>query len=307
MNLKAKMISYFKRSWKRNKVKWRTVVFQIDWQLCRMTEESEEVCWCPWHKNETVNLPCYSTSCMNHTFSTCKTHVNQTTITWSIQIPQSNWSCQAIHIEKTHCHRNTKGSFSIDEGCIRTRCFLMIQHTSNEAFLAICWKLEGMNWSESWCEMMIQCHILSSTKSIHATWRCEEEWWWRFRWWCWIVLFIYIFYFMRSQESQSTLDSMSKKQKFERTTRQSFTERWTLLQVFDNWYITKNEFPHQDRWSDQLVLWKKNTVWNEVQHIQSYSELESILREYWLQWYTIIMHSLKDQSVPFRTHFHLYR
>jgi hypothetical protein len=59
---------------------------------------------------------------------------------------------------------------------------------------------------------------------------------------------------MRDQQTQSTLDSFSMKEKLQRTTAEALAQRKALIKQYKFWYLANNEYPHLDRGDIQMVL-----------------------------------------------------
>ena len=82
-----------------------------------------------------------------------------------------------------------------------------------------------------------------------------------------------------------------------------FKKSGTLIKNYKYWYVTEQEYPHEDR-KDQLILWSKiKKGW----YNSMYADMEffDIIRKY--KDYEITRHSLWDMSVPWRLHFHIYK
>lgn len=114
---------------------------------------------------------------------------------------------------------------------------------------------------------------------------------------------------MRPPEIQKKLDDMTLDVKKARTTPEAMYERGIVVKDYDYRILCKNEYPHDDRGEDQMVLW----AWQEYRNRPYASRnqnailmLHGIQHERSQKWYTITLHSQKEQSCPFREHRHIY-
>lgn len=105
----------------------------------------------------------------------------------------------------------------------------------------------------------------------------------------------------RSKEKQMELDQMSDQEKFDRTSIEEFKKRWTFIkehpEYWDSFYVTKNEYPHSDRWSEQMVIW-----WEECcLHISLFIVAIGLYPNH-----NITYHWDQYRSVKNRPHIHVY-
>lgn len=108
---------------------------------------------------------------------------------------------------------------------------------------------------------------------------------------------------MRLKEHQQELDNMTDDQKFERTKAEKFMQRWTMIRLYEHWYMTENEYPHGwDRYKEKVIRLKKRgrPEW------MRYSLREEI-REHIKEWYAIQISASESRSVKCRPHIHLYK
>lgn len=115
---------------------------------------------------------------------------------------------------------------------------------------------------------------------------------------------------MHCSNDQSMLDIMSRGDKIKRTSYESFLKRHNIVKNYKHRHLTKNEYPHLDRWSEQLVLRHHRSPSMLVQNINIWQaeayELAKIITDYSGDWYIITMHPKNQQSVA-RIHLHIYK
>ncbi len=104
---------------------------------------------------------------------------------------------------------------------------------------------------------------------------------------------------MHNNKDQDILNNLSKEEKNKITSLNSFAKRKNLLFISSHWYVTKNEYPHTDRWSKQLVVRRNHTSKNLSPPIRK--DLLNIVNKYKLPW----LYKNTNWSVE-RLHFHLF-
>lgn len=63
---------------------------------------------------------------------------------------------------------------------------------------------------------------------------------------------------MRTEKEEKKYKKFTAKEKIKRTSLEEFKKRKNVIIEWEKCFITKNEFPHNDRPKEQYVLWKKN-------------------------------------------------
>ena len=106
---------------------------------------------------------------------------------------------------------------------------------------------------------------------------------------------------MRSERDQKELDRVPNK--FQRTSKQEFIKRGTLVQDYGNRYVTKNEYPHYDR-EDQHVIWYNGI---KCKSQRGGNTFRNVVDERTSKGYHVTVHPKSHQSVKVRPHAHIYK
>lgn len=106
----------------------------------------------------------------------------------------------------------------------------------------------------------------------------------------------------RLQEHQTILNTMSPLEKVERTKRENLRRRWIVIEEYWRRIVCVNEFPFNDRWDTQYVVWYAFA--NRIPQLNDFSDLFIIRLKY--PNLTMLHNSNWMMSVSDRFHIHLY-
>lgn len=107
---------------------------------------------------------------------------------------------------------------------------------------------------------------------------------------------------MRSEQHTRELSIMSPIEKVERTKRENLRRRWVVVEEYNRWIITHNEYPFTNRWNIQYVVWYNYA--NRIPQPNDFSDLFKIRLKY--PNLTMLHNSNSMMSVQDRFHIHLY-
>lgn len=112
---------------------------------------------------------------------------------------------------------------------------------------------------------------------------------------------------MRDKKTQDFLDAMDNADKLEKTSRLNFEDRWSLVMYDPDicYYLTINEYPHQNRWPNQYVLWSENCY----EDINDIALASKSLFNYAIEKFghmNITFHPPRYKSIEMRPHLHIY-
>lgn len=105
--------------------------------------------------------------------------------------------------------------------------------------------------------------------------------------------------------TQEDIDKMTLEEKFQRTSLESYRERWTLIREYKYCYETKQERHYWWRWHDQRILWAKD-IWT-ANCAEKCKEMHDVIIRRRIQGYTDVENDNDDKSIPGRLHFHIYK
>ena len=83
---------------------------------------------------------------------------------------------------------------------------------------------------------------------------------------------------------------------------------WTYIADFGKWILAE-ALPKYDYAEEHLILWNKSTWWNRLMlcDVPSRSELRKILDSFTKKWYTTMINSQQDKSIPNQQHIHFIK
>ena len=107
---------------------------------------------------------------------------------------------------------------------------------------------------------------------------------------------------MRSEQHIKELNTMSPIEKVYRTKRENLRKRWIVVEEYNRWTITHNEFPFINRWDIQYVIRYKYP--NRIPQPNDIVDLFNIRLKYMNLMF--LHNSNSMMSVKDRFHVHLY-